>query len=252
MSKFLSEFFKKEIKEFALARIPNESGGLIVNTSEQYLLINCENMSPTPEGHYLIDQVDITKAKQKGEIVAFWHSQPNDSAEPSEGDKLVAERYNIDAIIYSPKDDQFSFYQPIGYEAPYIGRTFYFGLQDCFQLVIDYYKRELNIEIPYPVDQIFLHIKPEEWESHPQNNPHNPFIKNYLEANGFYEVSGKPQKYDVMVFRLGKIVAPCHLGLYLGQDTMIHHSFEAESEYCLYDRFWTKRLKHIFRHKFLP
>ncbi len=246
---YLTSKIKKEIVRFSERNPAIESGGLIFQRGKSIVALPCLNVSPTPKEHFLIAQEEIAvHSAPPFKILAFWHTHVDTDSSPSEGDKLVAERYNINSIVYSLKDHGFNEYEPIGLEVPFVGRNFYFGLQDCVQLVIDYYQRRLNINLPYPVESPFLVIPPDQWASHPDNRKDNYFVRDYFAKFGFSEASNL-KKDDVLVFSFGIIKAPCHLAVYLGNGRILHHRYEMISEESIYNNYWKRHLCHILRHK---
>lgn len=248
---YLTPNLKKEIIKLSNLKPEIETGGVLVKKKKRLFPIQCENQSPMPKEHFLVLPNQIDALKKTGDIVALWHSHTDDDHLLSDGDKLMSEKLDINYIVYSVKTKEFTEYEPIGLETPLEGRAFYFGLQDCFHLVIDYYRRKLNINIPFPIDgNPFLTSAPDQWKHHSENRKDNTFLKEYLQKYGFSETNGL-RKHDILVFRLGVVVAPCHLAIYLGGNRMLHHPYQSISEECNYDNFWKKRTCHILRHNLL-
>jgi len=94
-------------------------------------------------------------------------------------------------------------------EPPYTGRPFIHQKWDCFTVLRDFYKRELNIEMP-PVTYF------DEWW-----NKGEDFYMTNSGVAGFYPVTNL-KKYDVIAMRLFSHVFN-HSAIYLGDNKILHH-----------------------------
>lgn len=130
-----------------------------------------------------------------GEVTAIVHSHPDELARASEADKVACEASGLPWLIVSvlkedgvPVASEVNQIEPCGYEAPLIGRTFAHGVTDCFSLIVDYYKRELGIQLP-------------NFERHDNwwNDGHSDLYTEGFEKAGFVQVDGPPRKHDVLL-----------------------------------------------------
>lgn len=243
----LDQNLKTTIREEALKYTPNEAGGLIVEDSnKKIIIINCSNSSPEPSIHFLISDEDLEAAKQKGKIIGYWHSH-DDYDELSQADIVIAEKLGIDSIVYCVKTGNFHNYTPVGFEFPYVGRKRFFGVLDCLTLVMDYYKRELNIEIPYISHPIFKEKKLS-WINTIAPDDFLLIGKEFLQKNGFNEISPKSiKKHDLIVLQVQDFRFPTHFGIYLGNNRFLHQ-LDDISDISIYGNYWKKRSKLIYRH----
>lgn len=246
----LNNLIKEEIRKISLENSPKESGGLFIkNKLGKLKLIYCENVSPEPEFHYLISDEDLEKAKKGGQIFGYWHSHLKEN-ELSQADIVVAEKLNINSIVYCIEKDQFHIYEPIGFEMPYVGRRRYYGVLDCLTLVMDYYQRELNINIPYISHPIF---KGKDFSWINTINPEEFLIigKDFLVSNGFKEIERESlQKHDLIVIQVEKFRIPTHFGIYLDNNRFLHQ-LDDVSDISIYGKYWRNRTKLTYRHSAL-
>ena len=148
----LTDNIKKHIKNHALTDSSKEQCGVILKTKSGLEVIRCQNIAVDSDVHFIISRTEIDKIIKKGWIVAVYHThcknKDNEVADNlSEEDLLVAEYFNVTYIMYSLMTDEFYTYKPTGAEIPYVGRPFISRLLDDIQLISDYYKRELNINL---------------------------------------------------------------------------------------------------------
>ncbi len=246
----LDEQTKDIIKHCASQKVPQEAGGLLLEMGGKILVFNCDNASPEPLNHFLVSDEDQTEARKLGKIVAYFHSHPKDNHGLSQADIAISENLKLDSIVYCVDQDKFYQYSPVGYEFPYEGRQRFFGVLDCLTLVMDYYKRELNIEIPYISHPIF---KSNNYEWIKTIEPQE-FLKigmSFLEENGFQLINIKDlKKHDLVVIQLEGYRFPTHFGIYLNDNRFLHQLTE-KSEISIYGKYWRKRTILTYRHKIL-
>ena len=234
--KTLEEFRKHTEEEY-----PKEACGFIIVTSrgrEQYY--KAKNIAEDIEEHFIIDPISYADAEDSGEIIGICHSHPNEASEPSEADKVSCETTNKPWHILSWPSNHLYSWTPNGYEAPLIGRTFSHGVLDCYTLVKDYYKRELNIELEN-------YFRQDEW----WDKGENLYVDNF-KNQGFVQVKDEDdlQKYDAFLIKLVSSV-PNHAAIYIGGDMIIHHVHGRLSNRQLYGGYWRKHTTHHLRHKSL-
>lgn len=222
----LTSKIKEKIKEHALSLPEEEVAGLILSNG---MVIRCINRATDKMVHFIIASGDISKARKKGEIAAVYHSHvPGNYGEDrfSENDEVIAEYFKVKAVLYSMKDDKFYEYQPTGKPITYLNRPYIRNIMDEFDLIRDYYKKELNIEI---------------------TELHNKNIEIFLKENGFVEV-GELKKHDILIIKWQNNVNKRQMVLYVGNNKIIvHPEFETSriADYNYGLKNWTEK---IFRH----
>lgn len=196
---------KNQIKKLA-HQTENEICGIIYNNN----LFPCQNISSNSKNHFLISPIDYLKASYKGKIEYIYHSH-RQNPEFSELDKIILYNQKLRGIMYCKNEDSFHYFLPESYNNKYVGREFEIGVNDCLTLVSDYYKNELNIMLP--------EIKREDgWY---KTNP-NMFNEN-LPPNFKKIPLEKAEKGNIVVFDMLKNEMPCHFGIYLDNDILLHH-----------------------------
>jgi proteasome lid subunit RPN8/RPN11 len=191
---------------------PKESVGvlIVIKGKEQYY--PCNNLSTYSQQCFILDPEDYVKADALGEITAIIHSHPVTPPSPSQADKVSCEQSGLKWHIVNPKTETWGYCEPTGYKPPLIGRQWVWGVTDCWSLVRDYYKEQLNI-------QLLDYQRP----TTPQDFLDNPLFEQYAERTGFRELNKdeKLQKGDVLLM---SILHPTlnHVAIFLGDD-ILHH-----------------------------
>lgn len=80
-----------DIHAHALAEYPREACGLVVVIKGREVYRPCRNTSSKPGEHFALSAEDYAAAEDAGEIVRVVHSHPDESANPSEGDRVACE-----------------------------------------------------------------------------------------------------------------------------------------------------------------
>jgi len=200
----------KELLKHLGFSYPEEGCGLLVNKKGKIHWIPCNNTAENPEEDFVISASDYIKASITGDIYAIVHSHPDASPEPSEHDKKISDFLGIPYHIYSVPDFEKYVYTPKELKNSLIGRDYKFGENDCYSLVRDYYKQELDINLPTILFE-------DNWYDKGLN-----YFDDLFESFGFVEVE-QPQKHDGIIFNIFCNV-PNHCGIYLGEDIFMHHA----------------------------
>lgn len=235
----LSNTLKSQIKDYSKHLIPNEGCGLLIDVAEKYLtFFPCKNTSEEPTKHFLLDQRDYLKASKCGSVKALVHSQPH--SDFSELDKLNSAGHNIYSIVYCWLNDEFFCLDPRNLELnKYVGKEFCIGKSDCFSLIREYYKNELNIEI-------FDYPRKDGWY---QENP--KIIRQQYQTQGFIAIDiADIKKNDVIMFAFTS-AEPMHFALYLGGNQILHHERNLLSNIEFLSESYKKKIIMVVRHKTL-
>ena len=246
----LTKDLKQAILDHTKQVYPLEACGVVVN--KEY--IPCKNLS-TVKDQFYIDPKDIVRAEAKGVIDAYVHSHPDNDSTPSEPDLVQMNKQTKAWIIcgYIPNElEEVNIYKPNGYTLPLLGRQYYHGLQDCYTIIKDYYKRELNINLND-------YNRLDNWWQN--ENTESLYLENF-KNEGFIEVSDI-RKHDVILFRIGRTYHINHAGIFLedgsltseeapsvvGNSLFIHHPYDRLSLREVYGEAWNKRKEKVLRHK---
>ena len=235
----LNDNLKKEILTHAKEESPKECCGLIIVRKGRKRYKRCKNVSDVPKETFVLAINDYVKAEEEGEIVAVVHSHPFERPEPSIGDKVACEKSNLPWIIVNPTIEEWGYCEPSGFELPLVGREFNFGIVDCYSLVRDYFKQELNIEIrDYFREDKF-------WEKG------NSLYEDNYDKEGFRKVPfNEIQKHDVLLIHL-EANLPNHAAVYLGDQQILHHVQGRLSSRDILGEYYIKNTAFVARHNTL-
>lgn len=263
----LGEYIENQIKKLSLKNADEECCGLIIydQSAKNTDVYPCKNESSDRENYFSIAPIDYLKASQKGEVIGFYHSHPENKLSTfSELDKQQAEIHGIVSVLYDVAGDKFHQYKPNGYESPYIGRAFKIGEQDCFTLAKDYYQNELGIA--------FTDFQRDEnWSRDIENivnkkikdvgaSPLESFKKNVdflIKNEDFVKVHEKNPDlselniHDGLIFNYEGDTGISHFGVYLGGGNVLHQPSRACSRIQEYSAGLRHKTSYVLRHKSL-
>lgn len=243
----LTKPIKAAIIEHAKAEYPREACGVIIG--KEY--IPCKNIA-ADDAQFEIDPMDLVGAEKEGKILAYVHSHPDGSAEPSMPDRVQMNLHGLPWVITNGVD--VALHKPDGYQAPLLGREYYHGLLDCYTLVKDYYQRELGITLnDYERQDCW-------WE----NKDSKPLYLDNFKKEGFVEVD-TIQQHDLILCRLGRTAHINHALVFIGDGTLkseptedvigdclvLHHPYGRDSIREIYGEQWQRRAAMIIRYKSL-
>lgn len=223
------------IKAHALTSPTREICGLVLSRSETTIIFPCRNIA-TDNNEFILDPYGYIEASKYGKIIAVYHSHPNYPAKASEADVISCDRSSLPWLIYSLPDDRFCTIYPSNKLPDLIGRKYYSGLQDCWTLVKDVYKKDLGIDVLDIGERKF------NWWL---NNI------NYFEGNvdraGFKKVTNL-EVYDVILMSIGKTTVPNHCGVLMPNGHLLHHLINKPSGYDIYGGYWKKCTSGVYRY----
>lgn len=237
----LAEATKHAVDEF-----PRESCGLVVIFKGKERYVRCRNVAVTPNAHFEMPGEDYAAAEDLGEVVELVHSHPQGSALPSSGDRTACEQSELRWTILAVHADEATgvptlvghcTIEPCGYEAPLVGREFSFGVNDCYTVIRDFYRRELGQELP-------------DFERHDKfwERGEDLYMDNFQKA-GFEPVtSGEMQVGDVVLMQIQSPIAN-HGGVYLGEGKMLHHMYGQLSTRVVYGGYWKEITRLVVRRR---
>ena len=235
---------KQKIKEHANKFSNEEVCGIVF---ENGMVLECKNIAANKRNVFQINPLDYIIAEKSGhKIAAIYHSHVNLNYEFSEYDKLNSNNLKIPYILYNLKIDDFKEYYP-GEEkfCDFIGLDF--RPNACLWLIKELYVKKFKIAINISKDdRDIIDAEPEKIHiKHPLL-----FDKILKENSDFYLVNKNfPQKYDIIAFNYFNKPFVHHLGLYLENDTFLHHPRNVKSRIDVYDEEYKKRTVSIYRHR---
>lgn len=231
------------IREHALAEYPRECCGLVAIVKGRERYIPCRNQAETASEHFILHPEDYANADEQGEIVAVVHSHPDVAARPSEADRVACEASGLPWLICSVIDGaatEVCQFEPAGYEAPLVGRSFHHGVLDCYTLIRDFYARELGITLPD-------FVRPDNW----WNDGHsNLYLDHFRDAGCEPIPDGDPmQRGDIILMQIrSQNGVPNHAAVYLGDGLILHHLYGRLSSRDVYGGQWSQLTRLIVRH----
>mgnify|MGYP003647666451 CR=1 FL=1 len=221
-----------DILEHAKQCYPSESCGLIIIVKGRKRYKPCRNIATGLQ--FAIHPEDYADAEDSGVIDTVVHSHPNLSPSPSPADLIGCEQSGLKWLIISYPSGNIHEFKPTGYVLPLFGRSFQHGSIDCYTFIRDYYKQELNIELPD------YQRKDEWWLCE------NLYLDNFKAAG--FRVVDELQEHDGILMRMGSPV-PNHGAIYLGDNKIGHHQTGRLSSKDIYGDWYAKITTHILRHK---
>ena len=233
----LADSIKKLALQHAKDESPKESVGLvhIVKGKEKYF--KCNNLAETPDEHFVLDPDSYEKAEKLGEIIAIIHSHPITHHNPSPADIVACEKSGLQWFVVNPKTELWGSCKPTGYELPYVGRSFFHGVVDCYTLVRDFYKKEFNINLKD-------YFRKDKW----WEKGENMYLDNF-KNEGFFEISLKEIEYGCVILMNIESDVPNHAGNYIGDNVVLHHVQGRLSSRDVYGGYYITNTARILKHE---
>jgi len=207
-------FAEHEAQIFAEAKeaYPEEAVWVITQAGCRWVA----NTASDPRKTFSVSDQDMLQAYREG-LVAIVHSHPNGPDCPSEADM----RGQIDSgVPWGIICTDGNACLPITWwgegieKEPLIGRGFRHGITDCYSLIRDYYLVEQGIKLPE---------FPRSWNW--WNEGQDLYTDGFPRA-GFrrFDPDKEPPQEGDMWFAQLRSKVPNHGGIYLGDETILHHT----------------------------
>lgn len=233
----LPDGIKQQILQQAQAEFPQEMCGLIAVVKGRRRYFPCKNLAETPHEHFVLNPLDYAATEDKGEIVAVVHSHPTTNPTPSAADRVACEKSGLPWYVINPQTEGWGYCEPEGFELPYVGREFVFGLVDCYSLCRDWYGREFGLSLrDYDRRDQF-------WK-----RGENLYLDNFANE-GFREVPvAELQRGDAILMQIESPL-PNHAAIYLGDQMILHHAQGRLSSRDLYGSYYVRSTAKALRHE---
>lgn len=228
-------------KEKALAHAkeedPRESCGLLLNIKGKEIYYPCKNLAAANHHEFVLDVKDYVKASDKGEVIAIVHSHPTTPAHASQADLISCEHSKKPWYIVNPRMEEWCYFEPSGYKPSLLGRRYIWGVNDCYSVVVDWYKEKRGITLKdYP-----RNMTPEEFQE-------NPLFEDYAWRTGFRQLRDdeKLEEGDLLFM---SIFAPTlsHVAIFT-EGMVLHHLTDRLSCREPYSEFLLKSTKKRYRY----
>ena len=233
----LTPTLQQQILEHARAEFPREACGLVAVVKGRRRYFPCRNIAETPDEHFILDPTDYAETEDKGEIVAVIHSHPITNHNPSQADRVACEKSGLPWHIINPQTEQWGYCEPAGFELPYVGREFSFGVVDCYSLCRDWYGRELGLKLGDYDRRDKFWLRGE-----------NLYLDNFA-SEGFREIPLEELQYGDAVLMQLESPLPNHAAIYLGDQQILHHVQGRLSSRDIYGGYYWKSTAKALRHE---
>jgi len=233
----LSKTIQQQALEHAKAEFPAESCGLVAVIKGRKRYFPCRNLAETPDEHFVLDPLEYAEVEDQGEIVAVVHSHPKTNHAPSQADRVACEKSELPWHIVNPQTEQWGYCEPEGFELPYVGREFVFGIVDCYSLCRDWYKREFGLDLKDYDRRDQFWLKGE-----------SLYMDNFAKE-GFHQIPLEELQYGDAILMNMESSLPNHAAVYLGDQLIIHHLQRRLSSRDLYGGYYLKSTACALRHE---
>jgi proteasome lid subunit RPN8/RPN11 len=202
----------------------------------------CENINTNKSDNFIIDARIFLQAIKDKNVLAIYHSHPNDFASPSKWDLLQSEELCIPFVIYSLKNKEFFVHIPDSRPVKDLTQRYYVeDLQNCIVLAVDFYKKKHK----FSFKNFNFHLKRQKltWEFTFDSLIRS---KNLFRDNGFKKIKkSEMKKDDLIIFQIKK--NEIHFGVCLDGDEFLHHPFHGLSQRSFFNEQIKNTIHSVYR-----
>ena len=221
----------------ARAEHPREACGLVAIVKGRERYFPCHNRAADASEMFILDPDDYAATEDTGQITEVFHSHPYSAATASEADRVGCEKSGLPWSICNPDLNTWDYIEPCGFRAPLVGREWVWGLTDCWALVRDWYT-----ENGIPIRDWERPIDPRDFER-------APFFDDCWQEAGFTRITEDDdlRRGDAVLLSLNSPGLD-HVGVYVGDQLLLHHLRGRLSSCDLYGGWLQKCTGKVLRH----
>lgn len=229
----LSPETKAKIAALARENPGEESCGFVLANG---IVVAVDNVAGDRRREFEIRAEDY--ARYDGDITAIWHSHPEGEFLFSPADVRGCKASGVPWVLYHWPTAGIKVADPTGM-ADYEGRDWVYGLNDCFGLVTDWLRREMDFDFP-DVDR--YHDKPE---------PSRKILEAFpplMESCGLRRVNDGVQFGDVLFMAIASPI-PNHCAVVIDpeRNRILHHLIDRYSGTDYYGSYWRNVTDSVWR-----
>lgn len=225
----LAEWQKQRIRELSVLAAPEEACGFVLEHGD---VTRTLNVAADPCGTFEIDTQAFLLAEEAG-LRAIWHSHSSlDGLSPADQAGVI--ETGLPWIVYTLATDRFHLVDPAD-RGPLLGRSFCYGINDCYSLVCDALRERHGVELPA-------------WRRGAWGEWDDPSFTVFDEqvARHCRQLGREPMLAgDVLLF--GARGRTGHIGVATGPEHFLHHLAGEESREEFYGEAWQRRTTGIWR-----
>ena len=239
----INERLERQILNHVKVEYPKEACGVIILKKGKEKYIPCKNLAENAHDDFVLNPKDYYKATKEGDVVKIVHSHPNGTCSPSSLDQIACDTLGIDWLIVSYPNVQWNEVKSANKKPDLIGRSFAYGILDCFTLVEDYYRDVCDIILKVPQWNKDNGYEWDFWEK-----GKNYYIDNY-ETNGFKRITdGSLKLHDSLLMNIRSPISN-HCAIFIGNDKILHHLSGRLSCREMYGSYYRQYTTHVIRHE---
>lgn len=224
----LSDELKTALLNHVTEAKNQEACGLIIEKNQAYFYLKSDNQADNPCQSFLIGIDDFIHAEKQGTIKAVFHSHPNGELWLSGADRQMQVKTALPWIL--AVGGELKYFKPVAHLR---GRVFNYGVFDCYRLIQDAYHL-MGIDL--------IEVRRTDLNQDANLN----LFEKMLPETGFYRTEHL-KIGDVLLSSLKGQAN--HIGLYLGNNQVLHHAFNQLSRVEAYHGYWQRYQHSIWRHQ---
>lgn len=211
--------------------------GLVISSEKKSMILKGVNTAERKFYHFDMNPDVYLQVPDGWEVTATYHSHPAGITDPSDADRSMCESSAMPMHIVCGGNRSHQMIQPVGFKAPYLKRSYVFGVHDCFSLVRDWYAGELGIELPHFNEERAAFRRGE-----------SVYLNNFEKA-GFVDARNMPVLHGDLFFIQVDSKVPNHSAIWLDGGRILHHVVNRVSATSPWSGYWAQAMTNHLRHK---